>query len=269
MKSRSNRSKRFSEDEYLLIPSSFLAFLVGLIDGDGYINFRKSNLGYIIFDLRISIHLDDIALLKYIQSVLKIGKIYTYHQRKSPTVRLTFNKTDLQEILFPLLLHHGIFFLTERRRAQYNIAMYILNNNIKKYSELPKVAPIIHKLPTNGEGYVNLSFFKNWIVGFTVAEGSFLVKSNNDGCFQLRQKMHINLFEAFKLVFNTTRKRKIDTTNNFTQFSVSSKVDIQNVINFFSFSGNHPLVGLKNIQYSIWLNKLRNSLRYKKLNFPK
>ena len=63
--------------------------------------------------------------------------------------------------------------------------------------------------------------------------------------------MHINLFEAFKLVFNTTRKRKIDTTNNFTQFSVSSKVDIQNVINFFSFSGNHPLVGLKNIQYSI------------------
>ena len=61
--------------------------------------------------------------------------------------------------------------------------------------------------------------------------------------------MHINLFEAFKLVFNTTRK--IDTTNNFTQFSVSSKVDIQNVINFFSFSGNHPLVGLKNIQYYI------------------
>ena len=161
MKSRSNRSKRFSEDEYLLIPSSFLAFLVGVIDGDGYINFRKSNLGYIIFDLRISIHLDDIALLKYIQSVLKIGKIYTYHQLKSPTVRLTFNKTDLQEILFPLLLHHGIFFLTERRRAQYNIAMYILNNNIKKYSELPKVAPIIHKLPTNVEGYVNLSFFKN------------------------------------------------------------------------------------------------------------
>ena len=61
--------------------------------------------------------------------------------------------------------------------------------------------------------------------------------------------MHINLFEAFKLVFNTTRK--IDTTHNFSQFSVSSKRDIQNVINFFSFSGNHPLFGVKNIQYLI------------------
>ena len=267
MKSRSNRSKRLSEDEYLLIPSSFLAFLVGVIDGDGHIQIRKSDLDYISFNLTISIHLDDIALLNYIQSVLKIGRIYTYRKWKSPTAKLVFNKTDLHEILFPLLLHHEIFFLTERRRGQFYMAMYILNNNIKKYSELPKVAPIIHKLPTNVEGYVNLSFFKNWIVGFTVAEGSFLVKSNNDGCFQLRQKMHINLFEAFKLVFNTTRK--IDTTHNFSQFSVSSKRDIQNVINFFSFSGNHPLIGVKNIQYLILLDKLRNSYRYKKLNFPR
>ena len=267
MKSRSNRSKRLSEDEYLLVPSSFLAFLIGVVDGDGYIKTHKSTQDYINLGLTISIHLDDIALLNYIQSVLKIGKIHTYPKWKSPTARLVFNKTDLQEILFPLLLHHGIFFLTERRRAQYNMAMYIFNNNIKKYSELPKVAPILYKLPRNAEGYCNLSFFNNWIVGFTVAEGSFLVKSNNDGCFQLRQKMEINLFESFKLVFNTTRK--IDTTHNFYQFSVSSKGDIQNVINFFSFSGNHPLVGLKNIQYSIWLDKLRNSSRYKKLSFPR
>lgn len=266
LKSRSNRSKRLPEDEYLLVPSSFLAFLVGVVDGDGYIKTHKSTQDYINLGLTISIHLDDIALLNYIQSVLKIGKIHTYPKWKSPTARLVFNKTDLQEILFPLLLHHGIFFLTERRRAQYNMAMYIFNNNIKKYSELPKVAPILYKLPTNAEGYCNLSFFNNWIVGFTVAEGSFLVKSNNDGCFQLRQKMEINLFESFKLIFNTSRK--IDTTHNFSQFSVSSKGDIQNVINFFSFSGNHPLVGLKNIQYSIWLDKLRNSSRYKKLSFP-
>jgi hypothetical protein len=40
------------------------------------------------------------------------------------------------------------------------------------------------------------------------------------------------------------------------------------VINFFSFSGLHPLIGLKNIQYLRWLNLLRNSYRYKNLNFP-
>jgi len=48
-------------------------------------------------------------------------------------------------------------------------------------------------------------------------------------------------------VFNTTRK--IDTTKNFNQFGVSSKSDIQTVINLFSFEGLHPLIGLKYIQY--------------------
>ena len=75
----------------------------------------------------------------------------------------------------------------------------------------------------------------------------FFFKTNNDGCFQLKQRIHTNLFEAFKLVFNTTRK--IDTTNNFYQFGVSSKSNIQTVINFFSFEGLHPLIGLKYIQY--------------------
>ena len=93
-----------------------------------------------------------------------------------------------------------------------------------------------------------------------MSEGSFFVKNNNDGCFQLKQRIHVMLFEAFKLVFETNRK--IDTEKDlYNQFSVSSarrgeqclghrsKTDIQKVINFFSFSGFHPLIGLKGIQY--------------------
>ena len=93
-----------------------------------------------------------------------------------------------------------------------------------------------------------------------------VIKCNNDGCFQLKQRIHSNLFEAFKLIFDTSRK--IGTTDNYNQFGVSSKSDIQKVINFFSFSGLHPLIGLKYIQYIQWLNNLRESSRYSKLNYP-
>ena len=83
--------------------------------------------------------------------------------------------------------------------------------------------------------------------------GSFFIKMNNDGCFQLKQRVHSNLFEAFKLIFGgsieSLTNRKIDTANNYNQFGVSSKSDIQTVINFFSFQGLHPLIGLKYIQY--------------------
>jgi hypothetical protein len=54
----------------------------------------------------------------------------------------------------------------------------------------------------------------------------------------------------------------------YNQFSVSSKTDIQTVMNFFSFSGLHPLIGLKGIQYLKWLINLRNSSRYGNLKFP-
>jgi hypothetical protein len=82
-----------------------------------------------------------------------------------------------------------------------------------------------------------------------MAEGSFFIKSNLDGCFQLKQRIHVNLFESFKLIFNTTRKIDVED-NMYNQFSVSSKTDIQSVINFFSFSGLHALVGLKGISYA-------------------
>ena len=81
-----------------------------------------------------------------------------------------------------------------------------------------------------------------------MSEGSFFIKKNNEGCFQLKQRMHILLFEAFKLIFETNRKISIEK-DLYNQFSVSSKTDIQKVINFFSFSGFHPLIGLKGIQY--------------------
>lgn len=101
-----------------------------------------------------------------------------------------------------------------------------------------------------------------------MSEGSFFVKNNNDGCFQLKQRIHFLLFEALKLMFNTNRKLSVEK-NLYIQFSVSSKADIQRVIDFFSFSAVHPLVGIKNIQYLKWLDLLRNSSRYKILNFPK
>jgi hypothetical protein len=50
------------------------------------------------------------------------------------------------------------------------------------------------------------------------------------------------------LLFNTTTKITIDK-NKYAQFAVSSKKDIQTVINFFSFSNNPLLLGNKLIQY--------------------
>nr|QJQ35281.1 LAGLIDADG endonuclease [Fusarium ficicrescens] len=268
-------NKLLDKRDYVNLPTSFLAFLVGLIDGDGYIQITKTTKGFITMKLVISLHIEDISTLEYIHSTLKLGSVNVYKDLRSPSCKLVINRTELQEVLFPLLIHNNIFFLTETRINQFNLAMHILKNDIKMFDQIPSRDNIedVFKLPESAKDYTLLYFFKNWIVGFTCSEGSFFIKSNNEGCFQLKQRIHTNLFEAFKLVFNT--RRKIDTSfslrshNNFNQFGVSSKSDIQTVIYFFSFEGLHPLIGLKYIQYIKWLSNLQNSMRYSKLHYPK
>lgn len=269
---KSSRTLREEKEKYLLIPYQFIAFLVGFIDGDGYIQITKTTKGFIAIKLVIVLQLKDLSTLEYIKSVLEIGKISLSKDQRSPLCKLIINRTDLQEVLFPLLFHHNIFFLIKSRRDQFNLALHIFKQDIKYFDRIDskkkskEQIPVQFELPNKALDYLNLPFFKNWIIGFTVAEGSFLIKKNNDRCFQLKQITHFELFEALKLLFNTDRKIGIE--DRFSQFSVSSKKDIQTVINFFSFSGLHPLTGLKGIQYLNWLNNLQNSQRYKNLYFP-
>jgi hypothetical protein len=132
-------------------------------------------------------------MVKYIQSVLKVGRINTYPAIN--TVKYIISRTDLQEVVFPLLAHHGLFFLTKVRRAQFDRAMFILQNNINLFSQLPTEIPTRNTSTYNttlsaaggtssraggglrtralrsktGVGYTQLPFFLNWIVGFTIA----------------------------------------------------------------------------------------------------
>lgn len=252
------------EQKALNISYSFLSMLIGLIDGDGYISITKTPADYIRIQLIISLDIRDLDLINEIHSVLKVGHVEKYP--KINTVKLVISRTYLQTLVFPLMIHHNLYFLTDTRRAQFDKAMFILQNEIKKYSELPTEIPVYNSLPQTAEGYSKLPFFYNWIVGFTIAEGSFFKKNNNDICFSLRQRTHLLLFEAFKIVFNT--KTKNENNGGYSKFAVSSIKDIQKVVEFFSFSGLYPLVGHKLTQYNKWINDLRHSPRYCNLKLP-
>lgn len=265
---RGQRIRTSSDKEYVNnIPYSFVAMFAGLVDGDGYISITNSN-GYIRLQLIIALNIRDADLLNYIHSVLGVGRINTYPA--NDTIKLTISKTDLQEIVFPLLNHHNIFFITNTRITQYELAMLIIQSNLIFFSEIPTVNLIPQQiyLPTTAIGYSQLPFFLNWVVGFTLAEGSFMEKNNGDFSFSLVQRTHTLLFDAFKIVFDSTRK--IDEQPGYTRFVVSSKKDIQSVVNFFSFSETdlHPLMGYKLIQYNNWINGLKQSPRYAKLILP-
>lgn len=162
---KGNKALRSNKEEYISIPPSFLAFLAGLIDGDGYIQVTKTSKGFIAIKLVISLHIEDISTLEYIHSVLKLGKINVYKDLKSPTCKLVINKTDLQEVIFPLLIYNNIFFLTETRINQFNLSMYIFEKDIKMYKEISNITNVpshsVFEIPKSPLDYTLLPFFKN------------------------------------------------------------------------------------------------------------
>jgi hypothetical protein len=156
---RGVKEKSDEEKSYALnIPYDFLATFVGLVDGDGYLAITQSGV-YIRIDLVISLDLRDFDMLKYIQSVLKVGRVNVYPA--SNTVKYTISRTDLQEIIFPLLMYHNLFFLTINRINQFNLAYYILSNNILYFADIPTVVPNVYDLPSTPADYTLLPFFFN------------------------------------------------------------------------------------------------------------
>src|SRR3978361_1832354 len=91
---KGNKNRRLDKKEYISIPPAFLAFLVGFIDGHGYIQVTRTPKGFITIKLVIALHLKDISTLEYIKSVLNIGIITTYPDIISPRCRLIINRTD-------------------------------------------------------------------------------------------------------------------------------------------------------------------------------
>lgn len=273
----------FSEEDKLKlkdIPFEYLGRLAGIIDGDGYISIVASDAlrKYATIKLTIMLTHSDLQMLEEIVKTLGIGRINgPYKNLKGlDIVSLTFNKTELQQVLFPLFIIHRIFFLTLERRKQYEKAIYLMVNNLIKMSDIPESLTLlketdskyIEDIPINKEDYLILPFFKSWLVGFTISEGSFLIKNNLDASFQLKQRTYAgdNLFSAIQLKFNSTRKITIEN-EKYAQFAVSSKKDIQTVLDFFSSPDNPTLLGNKLIQYNNWINYLKDSKRYGKLKF--
>jgi hypothetical protein len=155
--------KYISNKKYFLnIPYAFLSVLIGIIDGDGHISITKTNKGYIKMNLVISLNIRDLSLLEYVYSILRLGKIKTYPKSKiKDTCKLVIHKTDIQDILFPLLRYHKLYFLTKVRNQQYDKAIYILENNLIYFDNIPKIIPNCNNMPLKSEEYLYLNFFRN------------------------------------------------------------------------------------------------------------
>lgn len=177
---------------------------------------------------------------------------------------------ELKYMLVPLFLKNNLYFLTQNRIDQYNLLLYTIENNIKKWELLPEIIPNYSPFVdiSKSSTFLDIGYFKNWLVGFVTAEGSFFAQKNKECYFSVSQVKNKVLMGAIHLLFNPSRNIYYNEKNQSLIVRMSSKKDIQKVINLFSFEHHYPLVGYKKDQYLDWLENLKKSDRYKDLKFP-
>jgi hypothetical protein len=102
-----------------------------------------------------------------------------------------------------------------------------------------------------------------------MAEGSFGFKNDGSAFYQLRQSGDENLpllkAACLKIRGREANKFTADSVGSYL-LSLTSIMEIEKVVYFFSSSNYHPLYGYKLGQYLRWISGLKNSKRYSKIN---
>ena len=271
-----NKNLTFHTHTSIKPNKKFMAMFIGFIDGDGYFDigeqkqYNKKTKDLVRSTIRIrlasNVNIRDLALLEYFVKTLKVGKIDTMSGDREQ-VRVIFSKRDLLAVILPLIKEYNLEFLTSQRAKQFALANYILENSITHWDNVNfKEYEFVNK---SEQELAKLDYFCDWLVGFTMAEGSFGFKAAGSAFFQLKQSGddNVNLLKAGSLAITgeqSTASFKPDSFGGY-QLSLTSKKNIAQVVSFFSFSDHHPLYGYKLKQYLEFIDTLKTSKRYESI----
>lgn len=244
------------------------AYLVGLIEGDGWFSVTKNG-NYIKYEFGIEMHIRDIQLLYKVKEILGVGTIDIRERSQSKMcIYRIRNKSHLKSIVLPIFNKYPML---SNKQYDFLIFQNLLLNEVYLSKD---VSDYIRPFePLNSiEIILNKPYFSSWLIGFIEAEGCFSTyKPFNDHSkvvsFDISQTNASILIEAIRKELSLTPKVFKDPLNGF-KLKVSSVRAIENVVKFIQKA---PLkfMGYKKLQYLLWLKELRNIPRYaNKFNIP-
>jgi len=267
----------------------FYQWLVGFTDGDGSFTISSQTLknGKIKWSLFFKIGQSNynLRVLYYIKKQLRCGSVQLETKTNNADFRIRDRKI-INKIIFPLfdkypLLTSKYFDYVKLKKA-YNILndsnidceeknklLLILKNERKPAEYISPAWEKINNIIKNTEE-AKLIMNKQWIIGFTEAEGSFYIvkkgPSRLSHAFEITQKLDYIVLQSIAHILGISVKNK--KTYN-TAITTNSRA-ILNIINYY----NNTMKGMKALEYRIWarsfikhkgnfneLNKIRNLVR--------
>jgi len=226
------------------------------------------NKEYIYHRFKIELNKKDIQLIYKIKTIIGVGKVRI---TKNNTVEFVIN--DMNHLINYIIPIFDKYPCITRKKFQYDIWKDTLLE--KKIGNPLRIKPeyindIANDTKTIDE-ILKLSYFDNWLIGFTEAEGSFSISNENDGkrirpYFSINQKYDYYIIEAIRIKLNFNCKVLVRKDNMY-MLSAKSKREIENVIKFYS-KVEIKLLGYKGLQFRLWIKEIGKLENYLYIKLP-
>jgi len=182
------------------VPSCFLQWFVGFVDGEGNFLISPSSprgeKAHIIFRFRIRLHIDDKPTLDYIKTVLEVGVVKI---ERDSCIYIVSSISDLIDIIIPVFKEYPLLSTKTLDFNDFYSAILIKLNHLgtslskSSYDEIVRIKRGMNSQRTtyNDLLLTSLAYNNNylnayWLLGFIEGEGTFGIK-NNVPYFQIAQ----------------------------------------------------------------------------------
>lgn len=217
----------------------------------------------------LSLHSRDATLIKDIHEKLdNIGVIYEYQNK--PDCRLAVG--DRNGLLYLFNIVFDVYpLLANNQLMRYSALKHFVKNDVKKFQTLEEFNKYKSEYLASISKQVDLiSLYEsgklevdNWIVGFINGEGSFYLNKGKCNFYiehtdrQLLELIRCRLGFGPNVLERSARERDLGKVRKVMyQLNISSKKDINELINFLDNKDNIPLQGYKMVQYNKWKEAL-------------
>ena len=240
------------------------AYLVGLIEGDGYFSVTEKG-KYLTYELGIELSIKDVQLIYKIKSLLGIGVVSFRKRNEIEMVTLRIrDKNHLKKFIIPIFDKYPMFSNKQYDYLRFKDALFSNIIYAQDLAEYTRGKDCLNSI----KSIIDKTYFPAWLVGFIEAEGCFSVyKLNKDndylvGSFDIAQTDAHVLISAISRYLSFTTAVHIDKTN-CSKLKVTGVRSIENII-YFLHNAPIKLMGNKKLQYLLWIKQLRTIPRYSK-----
>lgn len=274
--SETKRSAFYSVFTKTTSTTTFAKWLVGVVDGDGTFHFAKTRKNVWTFYFKVGQSNYNLRLLYFCKKILGVGSVSVPNSKdKTAEYRIRDRQTIINVIL-PIFDKYTLLTSKQFHYQLFRKAILLYSDSTLSIEDKNKQLTILKSqvIPTNfiSSAWDSLHFpmtvdqvkniiSKDWLVGFTEAEGSFYLLKKGPKrivhMFEITQKLDKILLDAISLLL----PMKVYEKKTYVTCVTTNHKSIGEIIHYFQ----NTMKGMKSLEYRIWSRSYSKDLSYEEL----